>query len=171
MAKLLFTSESVTCGHPDKICDQVADKILDELLMRDPDSRVACEVTCAENQLHIFGEVTSQTEIDYPAIARQVITEIGYTQLGYGFDADTCVIHVDLHQQSPDIARGITRSREDEQLDAGAGDQGMMFGYACNQTPSLMPLPIELAHELAVGWSSCGGQMSCPFCCRMERRR
>lgn len=149
MAKLLFTSESVTCGHPDKICDQVADKILDELLMRDPDSRVACEVTCAENQLHIFGEVTSQTEIDYPAIARQVITEIGYTQLGYGFDADTCVIHVDLHQQSPDIARGITRSREDEQLDAGAGDQGMMFGYACNQTPSFMPLPIELAHELA----------------------
>ena len=149
MAKLLFTSESVTCGHPDKICDQVADKILDELLMRDPDSRVACEVTCAENQLHIFGEVTSQTEIDYPAIARQVITEIGYTQLGYGFDADTCVIHVDLHQQSPDIARGITRSREDEQLDAGAGDQGMMFGYACHQTPSFMPLPIELAHELA----------------------
>ena len=144
-----FTSESVTCGHPDKICDQIADRILDALLEQDPQSRVACEVTCAENQLHIFGEVTSQTEIDYPAIARQVITEIGYTQLGYGFDADTCVIHVDLHQQSPDIARGITRSREDEQLDAGAGDQGMMFGYACNQTPSLMPLPIELAHELA----------------------
>ena len=149
MREQLFTSESVTCGHPDKICDQVADRILDELLRQDPRSRVACEVTCAENQLHIFGEVTSAAEIDYHAIARQVIAEIGYTQPGCGFDADTCAITVDLHHQSPDIAQGITRSRETEELDAGAGDQGMMFGYACKQTKSLMPLPIELAHELA----------------------
>lgn len=149
MDKMLFTSESVTCGHPDKVCDQVADKILDELLAQDPDSRVACEVTCAENQMHIFGEITSEAKVDYRAAAQQVIAEIGYTQPGCGFDADTCAITVDLHHQSPDIARGITRSREAEQLDAGAGDQGMMFGYACKQTKSLMPLPIELAHELS----------------------
>ena len=149
MDKLLFTSESVTCGHPDKVCDQVADKILDELLVQDPYSRVACEVTCAENQMHIFGEITSEAKVDYRAAAQQVIAEIGYTQPGCGFDADTCAITVELHHQSPDIARGITRSREAEQLDAGAGDQGMMFGYACKQTKSLMPLPIELAHELS----------------------
>ena len=149
MDKMLFTSESVTCGHPDKVCDQVADKILDELLAQDPYSRVACEVTCAENQMHIFGEITSEAKVNYRAVAQQVIAEIGYTKPGRGFDADTCAITVDLHHQSPDIARGITRSREAEQLDAGAGDQGMMFGYACKQTKSLMPLPIELAHELA----------------------
>ena len=149
MDKTLFTSESVTCGHPDKVCDQVADKILDELLAQDPNSRVACEVTCAENQMHIFGEITSEAKVDYRAAARQVIAEIGYTQPGRGFDAGSCEITVDLHHQSPDIARGITRSREVDRLDAGAGDQGMMFGYACTQTESLMPLPIELAHELA----------------------
>ena len=149
MDKMLFTSESVTCGHPDKVCDQVADKILDELLAQDPDSRVACEVTCAENQMHIFGEITSEAKVNYRAVAQQVIAEIGYTKPGRGFDADTCAITVDLHHQSPDIARGITRSREAEQLDAGAGDQGMMFGYACKQTKTLMPLPIELAHELS----------------------
>ena len=149
MDKMLFTSESVPCGHPDKVCDQVADKILDELLAQDPDSRVACEVTCAENQMHIFGEITSEAKVNYRAVAQQVIAEIGYTKPGRGFDADTCAITVDLHHHSPDIARGITRCREAEQLDAGTGDQGMMFGYACKQTKSLMPLPIELAHELA----------------------
>ena len=149
MDKMLFTSESVTCGHPDKVCDQVADKILDELLAQDPDSRVACEVTCAENQMHIFGEITSEAKVNYRAVAQQVIAEIGYTKPGRGFDADTCAITVDLSSPSPDIARGITRSREAEQLDAGAGDQGMMFGYACKQTKTLMPLPIELAHELS----------------------
>ena len=148
MREQLFTSESVTCGHPDKICDQIADRILDELLRQDPRSRVACEVTCAENQLHIFGEVTSAAEIDYHTIARQVIAEIGYIQPECGFDADTCAIMVDLHHQSPDIAQGITRSRETEELDAGAGDQGMMFGYACKQTTNMMPLPIELAKRL-----------------------
>ena len=149
MDKMLFTSESVTCGHPDKVCDQVADRILDELLAQDPCSRVACEVTCAENQMHIFGEITTEALVDYEAAARDVIAKIGYTEPGHGFDADTCTIRVDLHHQSPDIARGIARSREAERLDAGAGDQGMMFGYACNQTQSLMPLPIELAHTLA----------------------
>lgn len=149
MDKMLFTSESVTCGHPDKVCDQVADKILDALLGQDPYSRVACEVTCAENQMHIFGEITTEADVDYEAVARQTIAEIGYTTPGRGFDADSCTITVDLHQQSPDIARGITRSREAEQLDAGAGDQGMMFGYACKQTESFMPLPIELAHKLS----------------------
>lgn len=148
MDKMLFTSESVTCGHPDKVCDQVADRILDALLAQDPDSHVACEVTCAEEKMHIFGEISSEAEVDYRAIAREVISEIGYTQPGHGFDAQTCEIMVDIHRQSPDIARGIARSRDAERLDAGAGDQGMMFGYACNQTKSLMPLPIELAHTL-----------------------
>lgn len=148
MDKMLFTSESVTCGHPDKVCDQVADRILDALLAQDPDSHVACEVTCAEEKMHIFGEISSEAEVDYRAIAREVISEIGYTQPGHGFDAQTCEITVDIHRQSPDIARGIARSRDAERLDAGAGDQGMMFGYACNQTKSLMPLPIELAHTL-----------------------
>lgn len=148
MGNDFFTSESVTRGHPDKICDQIADRILDELLRKDPDSRVACEVTCAVNQVHIFGEISSQAHVDYDEIARHVIEEIGYTVPGRGFDAASCEIRVDLHEQSPDIALGIDRCREAEALDSGAGDQGTMFGYACRQTDSLMPLPIELAHAL-----------------------
>lgn len=147
--KSYFTSESVTCGHPDKICDQIADRILDSLLEQDTDSKVACEVTCTTNQLHIFGEITSRANVDYESVARQVIEEIGYTRPGLGFDAAHCKIRVDLHEQSPDIARGISRRPEAERLNNGAGDQGMMFGFACRETDCLMPLPIELAHSLA----------------------
>lgn len=149
MKKNLFTSESVTCGHPDKVCDQIADRILDSLLDQDPASRVACEVTCITDAVHIFGEVTTKAHVDYEAVARQVIREIGYTVPGVGFDADGCEVRVDLHEQSPDIAQGISRRKPEEFMDAGAGDQGIMFGYACRETPSLMPLPIELAHQLA----------------------
>ena len=149
MSRSQFTSESVTCGHPDKLCDQAADRILDALLDIDPQSRAACEVMCTENRLAIFGEVTSRAELDYAAAARRVIEEIGYTEPGRGFDAASCRIDCFIHPQSPDIARGISRGREADELDCGAGDQGMVFGYACRETQSLMPLPIELAHSLA----------------------
>ena len=147
--KNYFTSESVTRGHPDKVCDQIADRILDEMLRQDPQTRSAVEVTCATDQVHIFGEVTTKAVVDYETVARDVIAEIGYTAPNRGFDAKTCKITVDLHTQSPDIAQGITRRSEDEVLNSGAGDQGMMFGYACRETSSLMPLSIELAHSLA----------------------
>lgn len=147
--KTYFSSESVTSGHPDKVCDQIADRILDEILKQDSDARVACETTCATNQVHIFGEVTTSAHVDYAGTARKVISEIGYTASGHGFDADACQIAVDLHEQSPDIAMGIDRRLESEALNSGAGDQGMMFGFACGETESLMPLPIELAHSLA----------------------
>ena len=143
-----FTSESVTRGHPDKVCDQIADKILDEILRQDPEARVACEVTCATDQLPIFGEVTTTAKVDYEKVARSVINKIGYTAHGHGFDAETCHIRVDFHEQSPDISMGITRRVKSEDLNSGAGDQGMMFGYACRETDNFMPLPIELAHAL-----------------------
>ena len=167
--KRLFTSESVTEGHPDKICDQISDRILDEMLKNDPMSRVACETCCTTGLVMVMGEITTSSYVDIQSIVRKTVLDIGYDRAKYGFDGSTCAVINSIHEQSPDIALGVDNSLESkegietDEFNSGAGDQGLMFGYACDETPELMPLPISLAHKMAKKLTEVRKNCSLPY--------